>query len=111
MNLNDIAWHDGVLQEISLLGSGQVKVVCDLYPDKSAAARRRVSFLCSGVKSTASLIDFTALLDNQLAGNISTGCIETHAGGTTTLKLFLSDGYVQIVASGLTLQAGPQSAP
>ncbi len=104
MEAENFEWHDGILQEICILGTGRVKVICDLYPDESAASRVRLSFLCTEVKSAANLIDFTALLNNKWAGNINNGCIETHPGGSTTLKIFLNDGYLEIITAEIRIE-------
>lgn len=105
MNINDMEWHDGLLREIHMLGSGEVLVICELYPDYASAARIPIRFQCSRVKSAASLIDFAALLDNQQAGNINNGCIETRPDGDSTLKIFLNDGYLEIIAAEIRIDS------
>jgi hypothetical protein len=107
MEAENFEWHDGILQEICILGTGRVKVVCDLYPDQSATSRVHLSFLCTEVKSAANLIDFTALLNNKWAGNINDGRIETRPDGHTTLKLFLSDGYLEIITAEMCIEHNP----
>lgn len=107
MNTDDLEWHDGILQEIRILGTGAIQVICDLYPDHAAASRMQMSFQRSRVKSAANLIDFTALLDNKQAGNINDGRIETRADGCTTLKLFLNDGYLEIISAELRIEHNP----
>ena len=105
MNTDDLEWHDGILREIRILGTGAIQVICDLYPDHAATSRMQMSFQCFRVKSVANLIDFTALLDNQCAGNINDGRIETHPDGHTTLKLFLNDGYLEIISAEMRIDS------
>ena len=109
METENFEWHDGILQEICILGTGQVKVVCDLYPDESAASRVRLSFLCTEVKSAANLIDFTALLNHKRAGNINDGRIEANTDGRTTLKIFLNDGYLEIITAEMRIEHKPSN--
>ena len=97
-------WHDGILREIRIFGSREIQVLCELYPDHAAPARMPIHFRCAKVKSSANIIDFVALLDNQRAGNISDGRIETRPDGSTALKLFLVDGYLEIIAGALHIE-------
>lgn len=96
--MDQIYWHDGILQKILIEGGGSIFIDCDLYPSDDVNVRARYIFECSSALSISSTVDFSALLDNKRSGNINNGRIATPRRGVANLKLFLTDGYIEINA-------------
>ena len=109
MNDNELEWHDGVLDDMYVNGNGDIKFSLHLYPASAAKARVRYILNCNGVTSLSSSIDFYALVQNKRAGNINNGRIETSQMGVSVLKLFLSDGYIELTASKVTIEQASRS--
>jgi hypothetical protein len=86
---HDIEWHDGIIEEMHIKGSGEIYVICHLYSSAKVKTRARIIFSCTNVTDVSSSIDFNALLLNRRAGNINNGRIESPRKGVEVLKLFL----------------------
>lgn len=99
LSMDELYFHDGILKEIKILGSGKVKILCDLYLSVSEKSRTRYRFECHEVKSFSSMVDVEALLENQKFGNINDGRLVLEQDGKTRFKLFLVDGYLEISAA------------
>lgn len=109
MNTDELEWHDGVLDDMHVKGDGEINVTLHLYPSTNAKVRERYFLSCVGVTAFSSSIDVHALLQNKRAGNINNGRIESPKKGVSVLKLFLSDGYVEIAAKKIAMDKGPDS--
>lgn len=103
MDVYELEWHDGSIGDIHVEGNGAIHIVCDLYPSSTAKTREKFSLSCNGLVAFACTIDFLALLNNRKAGNINNGRIESLSKSVSVLKLFLSDGYIQITAKKITI--------
>ena len=109
MNNDELEWHDGVLDEMHVKGNGEINVTCYLYPSSNAKTRERYFLNCIGVTAFTSSIDVHALLQNKRAGNVNNGRIESPKRGDSVLKLFLSDGYIELAAKKITIDQMPDS--
>ncbi len=103
MNTDELSWHDGILSEIVIRGSGEIHIGCDLYISDDSRVREAVHIFCSGVDSVSCSIDFIALIDNARAGNITNGRVST-AKNNATLKIFFADGYLYIKAKAMDIE-------
>ena len=104
MNIETFEWHDGTLDSIHIHGDGRIGIVCYLYPSPDAKNRVKFVWDCSGVVSCSCTVDFIALLDNRRAGNINDGRFKSVKRGTSNLKLFLSDGYLELAAKSIDVR-------
>jgi hypothetical protein len=104
MNTENAEWHDGTLDSIHIHGDGRISIVCHLYPSSDARSRVEFAWDCSGVVSYSCNVDFIALLDNRKSGNINCGRFKSVNRGASILKLFLSDGYVEIAAKSIDVR-------
>lgn len=103
MNTDELEWHDGVIDEMNFNGDGEINITCFLYPSGNAKTRERYSINCDGVTALSSSIDVYALLQNKRAGNINNGRIGSPRRGIWVLKLFLSDGYIELSAKKIAI--------
>lgn len=104
MNIENVEWHDGTLDSIHICGDGRISIVCYLYPSPDAKSRGKFVWNCSGVVSCSCTVDFIALLDNRKAGNINDGRFTSAKRGMSILKLFLSDGYIELAAKSIDVR-------
>jgi hypothetical protein len=104
MNTENFEWHDGTLDSIHIDGDGRISIACYLYPSSDAKSRVKFVWDCSGVVSCSCTVDFLAVLDNRKAGNINNGRFKLVKRGVSTLKLFLSDGYVELAAKTIDVR-------
>ena len=103
VDLNTLEWHDGTLDDVCIKGNGEVTVACYVYPTNDARVREKLAIRCVGVQSFMGTIDFNALLRNKFAGNINDGRFESPRRGIAVLKLFLSDGYIEVTAKKIVI--------
>jgi hypothetical protein len=101
MSTENFEWHDGTLDSIQINGDGRISIACYLYPSSDAKSRAKFVWDCSGVVSCTCTVDFTALLENKSFGNINEGRFKSAKRGLSILKLFLSDGYVELAAKSI----------
>lgn len=108
MALNELYWHDGVLRSMSFDAEGCLALNCDLYPLECSPERKTVILKFIDVKNFVVAIDVEMLCDNARAGNINNGHVY-EMGARSRLKLFINDGYIDIVAAGITQEVGSPS--
>lgn len=112
-SIEDLNWHDGILEGITLALGAKVKVAKDLtvavsiYPAPDAKAR---NFLQLDFKDVACVLincDLNELEDNKNAGNISNGYVKKNNSGMRVFRLYLVDGYIEITYGSVILTTGP----
>lgn len=104
MSIAKLEWHDGILEAINIAASGEVNISCSCYEVEDSKIRVVFCITCYEVVSMSNVIDFSALIDNRRSGNINNGRLGTPSKGVSVLKLFLTDGYVEIAAKKITFK-------
>lgn len=104
MDINEVFWHDGILNGIAIDSLGVVRINCELYMSSDSRMREKVGVVCTGVHDVTCSLDMTALLDNAFAGNIADGKVFVKPGRNASIKIFFADGYLAIHAHSLNIE-------
>jgi len=102
MQIENVSWHDGVIDAFSFDQEGNILLDCRLYLTMDDSKRCRVGLKISAVTRMSVDIDAEALRDNRQSGNISDGRYLV-AQSTASLKLFLSDGLIWIEGKSIEM--------
>jgi hypothetical protein len=109
---DEFFWHDGNLTSIELAHTGNYvgRIYCELYPSMQVPHRELWCLEFERVKRTAIYADVHEIEENWWAGSISDGTLFTN-GETTTLRLFLAGGFIEIVGRGFIAKKVQSAKP
>lgn len=112
-NIENLNWHDGILEGITLALGAKIKVAKDLivdvsiYPTHDAKTRNFLQLHFKDVVCVLINCDLNELEDNKNAGNISNGYVKENNSGVMVFRLYLVDGYIEIIYGSVILTTGP----
>jgi hypothetical protein len=111
MKLEDLSWHDGILDEYRFTAAhaktpASVRLALSLYPEQVHSSQRRsVVVLCKGVHRVLLTCDVAELQENAQAGNI----VDGYRRGRV-LQVIVTGGFLEIEASSFLIRTGVREA-
>jgi len=90
MNIEDLSWHDGILNGYSFNPNydelSKITLDLELYPEQvHSKERKKLKVICENISSVKSNIDINVLKKNKNFGNINHGEL---TGSVLRIELF-----------------------
>ena len=111
MKLEDLSWHDGILDEYRFIAArakagASVRLALSLYPEQVHSSQRRsLVVLCKGVHRILLTCDVAELQDYAWAGNIVDGYRQGRV-----LRVIVTGGFIEVEASSFLMRTGVREA-
>lgn len=111
--LDDMEFHDALIEGLSFEAAARrrkssCRIGLQVYRKPDSSVRHRITIRGESLLSLTSSVDFKELLDNAASGNVSHGYLKQSKrrgrDGRAVFRLYLVDGYVEIVAQRFRVQ-------
>lgn len=107
-SIDNINWHDGLLESITISMSSIngitrcIDINVRIYITSDAIERSLTKLHFTDVENVVLNCDLLELQDNISAGNISNGYLKQTIQGQNLLRIYLIDGYIEIIYGGVS---------